>query len=185
MIRPFMLACVVAFLATGCSTLTSVGKVRPDYTAVPEDALTRVAGEIESVVRAGDADQKVTNDGAVIVETPEVQQAIRTRALRMELIHNLLTSRFAVEKPNGLISIERSKAYKDATTRRERDRDALVVMSENDNRWTLYEGIMKASNFPSKSLSAIQDAFHRARIDRMVTGEIHETSDGEIVIVGQ
>jgi hypothetical protein len=159
--------------------------MRPDYSTVPQDALERVAAAVEQNVRDGNAEAVVEDDAGVVVTTPEVRQAIRTRALRAELIQNLLGSGFALEKPNGLIAIERSGAYKDATTRRERDRDALVVMSENNNRWTLYEGMMKASNFPSKSLSAIQDAFYRARVARMAAGEAYETPEGQRIIVGR
>jgi hypothetical protein len=53
-------------------------------------------------------------------------------------------------------------------------------MSENDNRWTIFEGILKASNFPPRALSAIQETFHEARVASMEPGQKYEDSSGAI-----
>lgn len=182
--KKIALPCLIAFVLAGCNTANPFTRMAPDYTTVPQDALMRVATEVETVVLAGDPERTVGDDGGVVVSSPAVAQAIRSRALRTELVQNLLDSRYAVEKPNGLIALEGSREYKDATTRRERDRDALVVLSENENRWAIYEGIMKASNFPSKSLSAIQDAFYTARVAQMTQRTGYETPEGDMVVVG-
>ena len=51
----------------------------------------------------------------------------------------------------------------------------MVVMSENANRWTIYEGLLKANNWPPDSLSAIQETFFLARVPLMSSGQQHES----------
>ena len=94
----------------------------------------------------------------------------------------LLSSGFALEQKDGLIAILRSRDYKKATTSDDRDRNALVVMSENANRWSIYEGIVKFSNLSPKSLSAVQDAFFRARVELMESGQKYQDDEGKTVV---
>ena len=64
-------------------------------------------------------------------------QAIRARAVRYPLIDAFLETGHAWEKQNSMISILRTKEYKTFGTRRDRDRNALLVFNQNENRWTL------------------------------------------------
>ena len=104
-----------------------------------------------------------------------------TRAARAALVDQLLSTGFAAEQPNGTITLLRSGEYKKATSARERDKNALVVMSENQNRWTIYEGIVKASNLRAKSLPAVQDAFYKARVELLQAGQKYEDPSGAVV----
>ena len=109
---------------------------------------------------------------------------MRRRAARSELLSTLLDSGFAWEKRNGHVYILSDREYKKATTRRERDRDALLLSGESGDRWALYEGIQDASNLSPKSLTAIQRIFFEARIQCMEEGQQYEDESGERVRIG-
>jgi hypothetical protein len=160
--------------AAGCATSNAMLHMAPDYAELPASDLRELADGIESVVVAGQEDFELPAAGSIAVDTPEIRQAIRTRAIRSSLVSELLDTGFAVEEGNGLIAVRRSGAYKKATTSQQRDRDALIVMSENRNRWTIYEGLLEANNWPPRSLSAIQETFFQARVPLMEPGQVHD-----------
>lgn len=164
---------IIGFCVAGCSTTNSLIHLSPDYSELPAAEVRSLADEIESIVNEGQADYTLEHSGGLNIQTPEMNQAIRTRAIRHGLISELLDSGFAEEGRNGLIAIKRSSAYKNATTSRQRDREALLVMSENDNRWTLYEGLLEANEWAPRSLSAVQEIFLQARVPLMKAGQLH------------
>lgn len=168
-------------LFVSCGTIGTFVRLAPDYSALPEEDIINTARVIEEAVWNGRTELDVSKVGNVNLDTPQIKQAIRTRALRSQLIKDLLNSGFVYEQNGGLIAILRSSEYKKKTTRHQRDRNALIVMSENNDRWALYEGILKANNYPSKSLSAIKDAFYKARIEKLEPGQRYQSVDGNIV----
>ena len=170
-------------LLPGCGTVSIplVGGGAPNYAELPEQELHGLAATIEGEVRAGNREPAIENTAGLVVDTPEVVQAIHTRAARAALVDQLLSTGFAAEQPNGTITLLRSGEYKKATSARERDKNALVVMSENQNRWTIYEGIIKASNLRAKSLPAVQDAFYKARVELLQAGQKYEDPSGAVV----
>ncbi|HOV32108.1 MAG TPA: DUF1318 domain-containing protein [Candidatus Hydrogenedens sp.] len=177
------LASIVLFsMLCSCGTLFhSIVHIAPDYTQLPQDELMKAAQYIEQQIAAGEREPDLSNIKGINLDTPQIKQAIRTRAIRYELIKDLLDKGFVCEQNNGLISIIRNRDYKNKTTRQQRDKNALVIMGENNDRWALYEGIIKANNYSSKSLSAIQDTFYRARLDCLQPGHKYQTPDGQIV----
>ncbi|GMW02573.1 MAG: hypothetical protein AMXMBFR84_37090 [Candidatus Hydrogenedentota bacterium] len=165
-------------LASGCHTFM---KVKPDYTTLPEETLRVVALEIEQAVKDGNREAAIKNQGEVVVETDEIQQAIRTRAARSALVLAFLQTGHAWERSNGTLAIIRSEAYKKLGTKLDRDRNALMVMGENADRWSLYESIQKSSKFPPRSLPAIQRIFFDARVQVMDAGLKYEGEGEETV----
>lgn len=177
--KPFIVAGLVVILA-GCATVTSTfGGMRPDYRGVPEDALNQVAAQVEAAIAASNRTPAISDTEGVVVNTEAVMQAIRTRAARRTLLDELLDAGYAVQQRSGLIAIRRTREYKKETSGDERNRHALIVLSENNDRWAIYEGIRKASNFGPSSLGAIQDAFYRAQVAQLAPGQPYETPDGE------
>ncbi len=177
-VRLSFLICVVALGMGGCAAIGNpLGTMRPDYADVPAQALKDFALEVERVVKLGDRDFELDAPG--ITTTDGVLQAIRTRCARSELIEDFLDQTYAWERRNGLIETKRTRGYKDNTTRRERDRFALLVMNENNSRWIVYEGLVKANNWPARSLSAVQDAFYQARVETLSPGQLYEGPGGE------
>lgn len=166
---------------SSCGTIRSFVHVAPDYSALPQEELMKTAQYIEEKIWAGEREPDLSKNTGINLDTPQIKQAIRTRAVRQELIKDLLDKGFVYEQNGGLIAIQRNNAYKRSTTRQQRDKNALVVMGENSDRWALYEGILKANNYPPKSLSAIQDTFYRARIQCLQQGHKYQTPNGKII----
>jgi hypothetical protein len=166
-------------LLPGCISVPNpFAHMKPDYTDLPADAMREMALEIERVVQSGDREAVIADKNGIVVSSETVKQAIKMRIARAKLVNEFLDTGFGCEQKNGLLTILRGKEYKNATTYRERDRHALVVTNENQNRWALYEGIIEASNFPRRSLSAIQQTFHQARIENMTKGQKFEDESG-------
>lgn len=173
----------MAFLIAASSCHTFV-HMAPDYKDLPVDDLKAVAAEIEKAVHDREREPDIKNHGAVIVETDAIKQAIRTRAARAHLVEGFLGTGHLMEANNGLVSILRTKEYKHFGSSRDRDRNAQLVLGENGDRWALYEGIQKASNFSPKSLSAIQRIFFDARMAVVPDGTKFEDDDGKVAYKG-
>ncbi|MFO7976000.1 MAG: hypothetical protein R6V12_15355 [Candidatus Hydrogenedentota bacterium] len=172
---------LTAVLIVGCETFgPAFTRGEPEYDELPVATLKENALEIERAIQDGKVPE-LTNSPNLILETPAIQQAVSTRVSRIELVNELLDKGFAWERRNGHLYIIRNRAYKEATTRRERDRNALIVTGEWDDRWMLYEQLRKVNDFPPKSLTAIQHIFHEARVEVMETGQLYENIDGEPV----
>jgi hypothetical protein len=174
---------IVALLAlTGCAGLGAPFiKLRPDYSKVPEESLHAAAHAIEQAVLQGEREPQFQEFAGVMLDLPEIMQAIRTRAIRNPLIQEMLDAGYAYEQKSGVIALLRSRDYKRATTRQQRDQHALLIMSENQNRWTLYEGIVTASQWAPGALGAVQDSFFQARLALLKSGRHYENEAGEIV----
>jgi hypothetical protein len=168
-------------LFMGCQTfMPAFTSMRPDYDELPAETLRETAIEIETAIQAAKVPE-LTNKPNLILDAPAIQQAIATRVSRIELVNELLDKGFAWERQNGHLYIIRNREYKQATTRRERDRNALIVTGEWDDRWMLYEQLRKVNNFPPKTLTAIQRIFHEARAEAMKTGQLFENEEGDPV----
>jgi len=147
---------------------------------MPEASVEELAKTIESQVFAGNRDMNLTAPEGLILGDAVVQAA-RTRAIRADLVKNLLRSGYAVEQRNGTVALIRNREYRQATSSRERDRNALIIMSENTDRWTIYEGLVRDSKLKGSSLPAIQRIFYRARIPLLEPGMKYEDESGQTV----
>lgn len=169
-------------LATGCAGIGGTFvKLRPDYSNVPAEELRAAAVAIETAVFQGEREPQLAEYPGVVLNEAEILQAVRTRAARATLVQELLASGHAYEQKSGTIKMLNTREYKRATTSRERDQNALLVMSENQNRWTLYEGILKASEWSPGALGAVQHSFFEARFALMRPGWKYEDENGAIV----
>lgn len=166
---------LIALYLVGCSTTNSMLHLAPDYSALPVTELEQMATSVETIVAAGNENFTLEDSGSITIDTVQLNQAIRNRAIRHELLSELLDTGFATEKENGLIAIERSSAYKKARSSRQRDRDAMLVMSENENRWTIYEGLIEINEWAPRGLSAVQETFFKARVPLMAAGQRHDS----------
>ncbi len=164
----------------GCATVNPFTRMSADFAGIPEEALRAVAADIEQAVAAGEREPVIDGRG-IVIDTPAIKATLRERAIRSPLVHGFLQTGHAYEQRGGLISILRTKDYKKSGSSGDRDRNAGIVISENQSRWTLYEGIMKANDFSPRSLSAIQEIFADARIAVLPPDAAYEASDGTIV----
>ena len=165
MTRLLLLITACAVVAGCNSVVRPFVNIRPDFADLPADAMREVAHDVEQAVLEGNREPAIADRGGIVVSTPDLQQAIRTRAARAELLGEFRATGFAVENQRGLVEIKRSGDYKKATTRKDRDRNAALVMSENADRWALYEGLLKSSNLRPGALSAVQQIFY---VERMI-----------------
>lgn len=180
--RHWWLIPVVVVAAAGCKTFFGPFiNPRPDYTQLPGDALRQVAQEIETAIQEGNRTPDIPGRGGVVANSDVVKQAIRTRAARSELVSKLRASGHAYEQRGGLIAILPGKEYKKATTKRQRDLDARLVVWENMDRRAIYTGILEAGNFSPKSRTAIQEIFYEVRVEDLPSGQKYEDATGKIV----
>ena len=171
------------FFLVGCASIGNPFlKIAPDYSTVPEEELRAFATEVEQHIMQGEREPAFDSYPTIKTDQEELRQAIRTRAARAPLIKEFLDSGFAYEQKSGTIAIIRSREYKRATDRRRRDQNALLVMSENANRWTLYEALVESSHWPPAALGAVQDAFFEARRDLLSPGQKYQEPDGGIAV---
>jgi hypothetical protein len=163
----------------GCATVSNpLNSIRTDYKDVPGDDLKAVAQEIEVAVQQGNREPGIADRNGVVVSDPQIVQAIRNRSARAELVDQFRATGFAVEQRNGLLKIRNGSEYKNATTSRERDKNAMIVLHENENRWAIYEGILNKSQFRPGELKTIQQAFYEARVTVLPAGEKYENEAG-------
>lgn len=177
-------AIFMTLLLMGCGSFSPGARpftrAAPNDSRVPVEALREAAREIERQVAEGNREPVLQNRVGIVVETPEIRQAVRTRAARAELVSDFLDTGHAWERRNGRLWIIRSEAYKASGTSRTRDLDALMVNSENRNRWTIYETLLDESGLPSSALSAVEEIFLEARLEVMKPGQKYEDRNGEV-----
>jgi hypothetical protein len=154
----------------------------PDYSELPVASVTELANYLEAETADQNRTPELTNKPDLIVDTPEIEQAMRSRGARFLLIQDLLDFGHAVEQRDGKISILRSDAYKKATDRRERDRHAMIVISENRDRIAIYDSLQKTNALSSASRSAIEEIFADARYALLEPGQKYKSNDGEVLV---
>ena len=164
----------------GCISGSPFTPVKPVFDTIPEEDFRTLARNIEAAVAASDREADIEVPAGLTIDRDEVKQAIRTRAARQELIDTLRDTGFGIEQANGLIAVDRGGDYKRASTKRERDRNAVLVMGENNDRWALYEGLLKANDLPGRALGAIQAVFAQERRAFLEPGHRFEDKEGEL-----
>lgn len=180
MVRATVVSAVLVL--AGCQAVSNpFVHMTPDYSSVPTEAITAVAAAIEAAVASGNRAFTLTDREGLVVTDERVVQAVRTRIARSELITEFMDSGHAWERSNGLIAIQRTREYKRERNRRQKDRDALLIVSENQDRWSIYEGLLKANNLSPRALSAIQEIFYTARIPVLASGHVYEDASGQRV----
>lgn len=177
------LATLVLAWVSGCGTVDTLTSaftsMRPDYSDLPAEDMRALAADIETRVSAGNR-EAAAPPGVLKIDDDVIQQAIRTRATRAPLISELLDRGHAWERNNGLVAIIRSAEYKKSGTSRSRDREAILVMGENDDRWAIYEGVLGLNGLRPSALAGIQRIFQEERLKRMSPGQKFEGESGEV-----
>lgn len=175
------LTTICMLLVAGLSAGRVIGGMKqPDYSLVPEDDLRAVALQIEEQVAAGNREAELIDHGEIVVNTDVLRHAVRTRAARHAVLSELLDSGHAWERLNGRVWIIRSSAYKTFGSKNDRNRHALIVSSENRDRWLLYESIIKDNDLPQKALATVQSIFSEERFGLLKPGQKYETRSGDV-----
>lgn len=180
--KKLVVTMLAAVLVAGCISIPNPflhGKA--DYSKLNADSLKAVAMEVEQAVQEGNREPGVKDRDGIVVSSEPIVQAIRMRAARSELLNEFLDSGFAREDNNGLVKVLGSKEYTKATSGRERNRNAMLVLNENNDRWTIYEGIVKQSKLRGAT-PTVQDAFHQARVAVMKPGQKYQDAAGNTAV---
>lgn len=178
-----LVACCATLFFSGCKTVANPFiRTEANYSALPVDAMTDVAYYLEFQVREGNRTPELEARSGLTIDTPEVAQALRSRAARSHLIKELLDSGHSAEQSNGKIAIIRSAAYKQAGTKFDRDRNALIVISENRDRVILYDSLRKANGLASAARTAVEEIFFTARKSALEPGQKYRIDGGEIQV---
>lgn len=181
----FIAGLVAALLCVGCGHISvPFVHMKPKLAGAPEEAVRALARDVEQAILEGNREAQIPDREGLSVNTPIIMQAIRMRAIRSQALGAFLDTGFAYEKPNGLVYILTNKDYKKATDRKQRNRHALIVSNETENRWTLYEELVKTSALKARSRSAVQQIFYEARMELMPPGRKYEDLEGVIVTKG-
>ncbi len=173
--------CTVAFVS-GCKSIPNpIVRTSANDTGLPTDAITEVAQYFETQVHAENRTPELASRAGLILDTPEIAQALRSRAARVHLVKELLDSGDMLEQSNGKIAIIRSNAYKNKGTKNDRDRHAMIVISENVDRVILYDSLRKTNNLPSSTRTAVEEIFFNTRVAALEPGQKYRGKDGEIL----
>jgi len=177
---------LLALLATaGCSSFDNpLWRSKADYTEVPAEVLHDLALEIEQIVMNGDHGVQVKGRDGVELADPLIKQAIRSRTMRYKLLVPIYEEGYICEKPNGHLYLYDilAKEYRKSRTRREKNRDALIVSNETNDRRRLYMAIIEANNYKARARTAVEEIFYKARISILPDGYKYENMDGELHI---
>jgi hypothetical protein len=174
------LVCLIVL--AGCARYGNpLGRTEADYSNLPTESLHTAALYIEQQVVEQNRTPDLSDKENFKLNSPAVQQALRSRAARAHLVKDMLDSGYLFENNNGRIEIIRTKAYKDSGDAKSRDRDALVVISENNDRRMMYESLQEINNLNPADRSAIEEIFFNARKELLVVGHLYEGSDGKPV----
>lgn len=183
---PRIVSVLTISLLFGCVSITGITtRSATQLDDFPQDALRLIASEIERAVLEGNRDASFADSAEVIINDPAILLAIRTRAARSELVLDFLRTGHAWERQDGRIWILHSKEYRKDGNARAKDRDAVVVMSENKNRWTLYEGIIQQNGWSPRTLPAVEKVFFDERLKLLTHGIKYETDEGDVARVGE
>jgi len=80
------------------------------------------------------------------------------------------------ENRRGLIEYRRCDA---CNTFMKRNMVRNLILAENDDRWAIYEGIVKGNRMPPSARKILEQAFAADHRSRLVAGELYQTPDGE------
>ncbi len=172
-----VLGCII-FLSSCATIQTTVARATPDYNALPADSVRETAAYFEKGIKDGIREPVLQSLDDLIIDTPEIRQALRSRAARSELVQDILSRGNAVEKANGKISIIRNNAYKKSTTSKLRDRDALFIIMENRDRVIIYQSLTDTNNLNPAGRSAMESIFQQVRIEQLEPGQLYDDANG-------
>jgi len=137
----------------------------------------RIAVLIEDAAagRTGTDSLPESVDG-VTIGLPDVITAIESRRARRDACARYKAMQCIGENRRGLTQYRKCEACREGKVR---DLVLNLIVSENDDRWAIYEAIKKSNRVPSSAREALQEAFGAEHEARTLSGELYQTQDGE------
>ena len=176
--KKYLVIFLLLSLLPACALL---GKGKP----FPEDSVKKLAANIEEAVRSENRDVKLPETDEVKASSPDLMQVLRTRAARYPAYKELMDAGYGYEERGGLVAIHTSKEYRKATKSNERARHALVVLQENNDRWAMYDAILKENRMGSGKQKQLRAIFTQVRNTGMPEGWLYQDENGKVVAKGK
>ena len=167
-----LVAVSIMLLVASCTVLDSRSSPSLD-----EQTARRIAVFVEDVAAGRSAAESLPEsvDG-VIISQPDVTAAIESRRDRFDELARYKAMLCIGENRRGLAHYRKCEACKD---RQVRNLVSMLILSENADRWAIYEGIVKSNRLPSRALKTLQEAFRAEHESRASSGELYQTQSGE------
>lgn len=170
--KVYRLLSAVALLlaAAGCAAFSR----QPE---VPEEAMRRAATAIERAVLEG-ADSEIAFEDQPEFKgaAREVERAVRSRQSRIGVVGEFKQKGYVGENARGLLKyVKNSECQKDS---RLHTRVANVILSDNGDRWRIYETLARENHLSGSGRKRIQTIFHEVRIELARPGDLLQLTDG-------
>jgi uncharacterized protein YdbL (DUF1318 family) len=164
------LSTVALLLAVaGCAALS-------DRVEVPEESLQEAAVAIERTVVEGEASVALKDQLEFKARSPEISLAVMGRQSRIGIVAEFKRKGYVGESVRALLTyVKNADCRKDA---RLHSRVANVILSENADRWRIYEELARLNRLSGSGRKLIQTAFHEARIELARPGDMIQLSTG-------
>ena len=141
------------------------------------DTARRIAVFIEDVA-AGSAEVSSLPESVdgVMIGQPDVRTAIESRRARFDECARYKAVQCIGENRRGLAQYRKCDECEDRQVRNVVD---MLILSENDDRWAIYEVIVKGNRLPSSALKTLREAFRAEHESRASSGDLYQTQAGE------
>jgi len=137
----------------------------------------QIASLVETVV-AGDMEAELLPDsvGSVTIRLPAVMAAIESRRNRFASCARYKELNCIGENREGLAEYRKCDACQNRGTR---NLVYALIVAENDDRWSIYEGIVKSNHLGRSARKTLQQSFRAEHEARASSGELYQTPEGE------
>jgi len=160
---------LLLFAVAGCAAFSK-------QPTMPEASIEEAATVIERTVIEGETPVVVNDRPGFKVRSPEVAMAVMGRQARIAIVMEFKRKGYVGECARSLLKyVENPECRKDS---RLHGRVANLIMSENADRWRIYEELAKLNRQSGSGRKRIQAAFHKARIDLARPGDMIQLSTG-------
>ena len=161
---------LLRFIAAGCAVLSKPPEI-------PEEALKKAATAIERAVLA-DAGSAITlkDEPEFKVRTTEIERAVRSRQSRIGIVAEFKQKGYVGEGVRGLLRYVKNPECD--TDARLHARVANVILSENADRWRIYEALARENHLSGSGRKHIQAIFHQVRIEVARPGDLLQLTPG-------
>ena len=169
---PSTVYCLLVFslILSGCALFSQ----EPE---IADDPILQVARAIEqAVMTTPDSPAAIEDQGAFTANVPEVVQILHRRQLRAPVVAEFKDKGYIGESARALIKYVRNPdCGRDSKLHA---RVAYLILSENDDRWALYEALADANGLSASGRKRIQSLFHQVRSDLARPGHLVQLEPG-------
>jgi hypothetical protein len=160
---------LLLFVAAGCAAFSK-------QPAMPETSIQEATAAIERTVVEGETAVALNDQPGFKVRSPEVAMAVMGRQARIGIVTEFKRKGYVGECAKSLLKyVKNPECRKDS---RLHGRVANVILSENADRWRIYEELAKLNRQSGSGRKRIQAAFHKVRIELARPGDMIQISAG-------